>query len=222
MSTLKIQYYGIQPYNIMWELMRAKNKENPWSGDTIIFAEHPSVYTLGALGGREHLRAPTSIDIIPTDRGGSITYHGPGQLMIYPLMDMRPYASSIKKWMDTLEHSIISWLEPYIPHLHTIADRRGIYSNNKKLVSMGLRIANGRSYHGLCVNMDCDLTPFDNINPCGYADLMMTQWSTYSTVPDNWHLALENALCKSFNYTSIIREVQHVRVTPDCKITWPR
>ena len=213
---------GIQNYHDIWHMMQNKNLQKSWDGDTLLLLEHYPVYTLGSQGGLEHLIKPTNIDIVHTDRGGSITYHGPGQLMIYPLIDMRHTAVRLSLWINTLEACLMDFMSPYIPHVHTIEHRRGVYVANKKIASIGLRIANGRSYHGACLNIACDLRPFDNINPCGYPEMSMTQWTEYHTIPENWYDQLEEIFCSHFKYTTVHRELTSVRVTPECQIAWPR
>lgn len=219
---LHIRYLGLQNYHAVWEAMRLKNKEQNWESDEFWLTEHPSVYTLGSQGGLENMRIKNpAIPIIETDRGGNITYHGPGQLVIYPLMQVRLHTNSIKTLMDTLEECLTHWIKPSIPEIYTIGDQRGLYVKEKKIASMGLRIANGRTYHGISVNVDMDLAAFDNINPCGYPDLRMTQWVEHASFPKTWFQALEQAVGHTFGYTSITREYHDARTTHS-EITWPR
>lgn len=220
-NTLLIKYLGVQDYTQLWQAMRMKNKSAPWSGDELWITEHPSTYTLGSQGGEEHLLNPTSIPMIHTDRGGSITYHGPGQIVIYPLLNVRSHTPSVTALIDRLEHILHQWISSSIPSIHSIEGQRGLYIQDEKIASIGLRIANGKTYHGMSVNIDMDLSPFDNINPCGYPDLRMTQWVAHRTFPHLWHTELEKAFCQNFNYTSITREYHDARSTLS-EITWPR
>lgn len=219
---LHIKYLNRQPYETVWKAMRLKNKLPDWNCDELWLVEHDCVFTLGSQGGMEHLLNPNlNIPIIATDRGGSITYHGPGQLVIYPLLHIRSHNLPLKTLIDRLELSIQHWMLTSLPNVYRIHNQRGLYIEQKKIASLGLRIANARTYHGISVNIDMDLTAFDNINPCGYPDLRMTQWTDHAAFPTTWYASLEQAFCKIFGYTTITRDHHNDR-TIHSEITWPR
>jgi lipoyl(octanoyl) transferase len=218
---ITIDYRGIQPYHDVWQAMKNQNINPLWPGDRILMAEHHPVYTLGSSGGREHLLRETDIEIVSSDRGGSITYHGPGMLMIYPMINLRTTTIKLSQWIDTLEACFVDFLSRSIKNVHTIKDKRGVYVNHQKIASIGMRIAHGRTYHGICLNMSCDLSPFDNINPCGYPEMRMTQWIEHCDIPADWYSTFEHIFGSYFRYTSINREVKNVRLTEASKITWP-
>jgi len=145
--------------------------------DEIWCLEHPSVYTLGLAGKTEHILNAGTIPIINTDRGGQITYHGPGQLVVYPMLNLRQLSLSIKQYVHTLEQAVIEMLE----HLNIVGTRQnsapGVYVSDKKIASLGIRMRKGCCYHGLAVNVNMDLSPFKEINPCGIEGLEVTQLS---------------------------------------------
>ena len=217
---LTICYLGLQDYEKVWQAMCIKNSEKVWTGDELWLTEHPSVYTLGSQGGLEHLLSPTTIPVIASDRGGSITYHGPGQLVIYPLFNLRSHTISVRNLINTLEQALAIWVRQYISTIHLISEQRGLFINGNKLISLGLRIANARTYHGMSVNISMDLKPFDNIHPCGYPGLKMTQWLDHCAFPKLWYESLEDAFCNNFNYTHKKRDLQYD--SNSNQITWPR
>lgn len=143
--------------------------------DEIWITEHPPVYTLGLNGKLEHLLQSTDIPVIATDRGGQITYHGPGQLLIYWLADLRRLALGPRQAVSLLERAMIETLRQYGIAALARADAPGVYVDGRKIGSIGLRIKGGCCYHGLSLNNDMDLTPFQAINPCGHAGLQVTQ-----------------------------------------------
>ena len=143
--------------------------------DEIWFLQHLPVYTLGLNGHRQHIINPGDIPVIETDRGGQVTYHGPGQLMVYLLVDIKRKSISVKDYVHRLEQSVIDMLEVYDVVGHRREGAPGVYINNKKISALGIRIRRGCSYHGLSINVDMDLTPYNGIHPCGYSDLEVTQ-----------------------------------------------
>ncbi|MFD2112364.1 lipoyl(octanoyl) transferase LipB [Thiorhodococcus fuscus] len=145
--------------------------------DEIWLLEHPPVFTLGQAGRREHLLDPGDIPVIQVDRGGQVTYHGPGQLVAYLLLDLRRIGFGVKRLVNLLEESVIDLLDTYGIHAARRQDAPGVYVAGAKIASLGLRVRNGCSYHGLALNVAMDLEPFRRINPCGYAGLAMTQVS---------------------------------------------
>lgn len=142
--------------------------------DEIWFTEHPPVFTMGLNAGKEHLLAPGSIPVVQIDRGGQVTFHGPGQLMVYPLLDLGRNAIGIRALVTALEQSVMDLAADFGIDAASRPDAPGVYAAANKLASIGLRIRRGCSFHGMALNVDIDLEPFSRINPCGYADLQMT------------------------------------------------
>ena len=142
--------------------------------DEIWFAEHPPVFTMGLNASEEHLLAPGDIPVVQIDRGGQVTFHGPGQLMIYPLLDLRRVGMGVRKLVTALEQSVVDLMMDFGIAAASRADAPGVYVAGDKLASVGLRIRRGCSFHGMALNVDIDLEPFSRINPCGYAELKMT------------------------------------------------
>jgi lipoyl(octanoyl) transferase len=143
--------------------------------DEIWFLHHPSIYTLGVNANRKHVLIPSDIPIIQADRGGQVTYHGPGQLIAYTLLDLRRAKLGIRDLVSALETAMIATVANYGIKAIRHKDAPGIYVDGAKLGSIGLRIRRGCSYHGLALNVDMDLVPFGQIDPCGYANLPVTQ-----------------------------------------------
>ncbi len=149
----------------------------PATPDEIWVLEHDPVFTLGLAGSREHLLAPGDIPIVHIDRGGQVTYHGPGQLVVYPLLDLRRNSLGPRDLVSALEQATIAALAEWDIAAHPRADAPGVYVGEKKIASIGLRIRRGASYHGIAFNVAMDLEPFTRINPCGFRGLQMTQVS---------------------------------------------
>jgi lipoyl(octanoyl) transferase len=143
--------------------------------DEIWFLEHPPVFTLGMNAKRDHVLAPGDIPVVQIDRGGEVTYHGPGQLVVYPLVDIRRAKLGVRDVVTALEQSVIQLVGEYGVAAEARREAPGIYVGNRKLGSVGLRIRRHSSYHGLAVNVNLDLEPFQRINPCGFQGLEMTQ-----------------------------------------------
>ncbi len=142
--------------------------------DEIWFTEHPPVYTLGVNASREHLLAPGDIPVVQIDRGGQVTFHGPGQLMLYPLINLRRNALGVRELVTALEQSVIRLLSDFGVQAVARADAPGVYVDGRKVASVGLRIRRGCSFHGMAVNVDMDTEPFARINPCGMQNLEVT------------------------------------------------
>lgn len=178
MAEVLIKDLGIsQDYQKIWIEMRDFTINRKFSDqDQIWILEHPPVYTLGQAGKSEHILNSNSIPVVNTDRGGQVTYHGPGQIVIYLLINLDKHNISIKDFVCKLEQGCINFLKDYKITSHRIERAPGIYVNNKKICSIGLRVKKGCSYHGIAFNADMDLSPFKDINPCGYKDLEMTQF----------------------------------------------
>lgn len=167
-------------YATVWESMRAyTDQRDNLSPDALWLVEHPPVYTQGQAGKPEHLLNPNDIPVIQTDRGGQITYHGPGQLVVYFLLDIKRLDISVRTLVYRLEQAIIDMLSSF----GIAATRRehapGVYCAEAKIASLGLRVRKGFTYHGLALNINMDLTPFTHINPCGYQGLVMTQMADF-------------------------------------------
>jgi len=142
--------------------------------DEIWYCEHPPVFTLGLNAAKEHLLAPGDIPVVQIDRGGQVTYHGPGMLMVYPLIDIRRANIGVRKLVTALEQSVVDLAATYDVSAAARPDAPGVYVDGNKLASVGLRIRRGASFHGMALNVDGDLEPFSRINPCGYKELEMT------------------------------------------------
>ncbi|MGI9213233.1 MAG: lipoyl(octanoyl) transferase LipB [Methylococcaceae bacterium] len=165
-------YLGIRDYEKTLHAMRHYTEtRQPDAPDELWLLQHPTVYTLGLNGNPEHLLKPSSIPLIKTDRGGQITCHGPGQLVAYPLLDLKRNGLGVRQLVSGLERSVIGLLKQYGIAGETRRDAPGVYVEGRKLASLGLRVRRGCSYHGLSLNVNNDLTPFAATNPCGYAGL---------------------------------------------------
>jgi lipoyl(octanoyl) transferase len=147
------------------------------TADEIWFLEHPPVFTQGMNGSAEHVLAPGDIPVVGIDRGGQVTYHGPGQLVVYPLLDIARLGLGVRALVTAIEGAVVATLAQWGIRAYGKRDAPGVYVDGRKLASVGLRIRRGRSYHGLALNVAMDLEPFRRINPCGYAGLEMTQVS---------------------------------------------
>jgi lipoyl(octanoyl) transferase len=156
----------------MLQFTQSRTADTP---DELWIVEHPPVYTLGLSGKREHLLNIGDIPVIHSDRGGQVTYHAPGQLIVYTLLDIKRLSINIRELVSLLEHTMLGTLAHYGIEANARADAPGVYVQGKKIGSMGLRIKNHCSYHGFSLNNNMDLRPFSHINPCGYSGLQMTQ-----------------------------------------------
>ena len=173
-----IRHLGLVPYEPTWRAMQKFTDERGSSTpDEIWYVEHPPVFTLGLNASREHLLSPGDIPVVQIDRGGQVTYHGPGQLVVYPLIDTRRARVSVRDLLNALERSVIEYAARFGINAQCRTGAPGVYVDGRKLASVGLRIRRGGSYHGLALNVGMDLEPFARINPCGYAGLQMTQLS---------------------------------------------
>jgi len=171
-----VRELGLIDYRTAWQAMRHfTNTRGPDSGDEIWLLQHPPVFTQGQAGKAEHVLFPGDIPVVQVDRGGQVTYHGPGQLVGYLLLDVRRLGIGVRELVSRIEQSLIALLAGYGVEAVAKPDAPGVYVDGAKIASLGLRIRNGRSFHGLALNVDMDLEPFRRINPCGYAGLPMTQ-----------------------------------------------
>ena len=173
---MKTVHLGRCDYAPVFEEMKRFNDERTAdTEDELWVVEHNPVFTQGLAGKPEHLLIRDDIPVVQIDRGGQITYHGPGQLVVYTMIDFKRRKTSIRNIVSALENSIIDTLSDYGITANADPQRPGVYVQGKKIASLGLRIKNGSVYHGLALNIDMDLSPFTHINPCGYAGLEMTQ-----------------------------------------------
>jgi lipoyl(octanoyl) transferase len=174
-QSITIRYLGRQDYVPLWHAMqRFTDARTETTTDEIWFTEHPPVFTMGLNASDEHLLAPGDIPVVQIDRGGQVTFHGPGQLMIYPLLDLRRSAMGVRTLVTALEQSVVDLAADFGIQAASRADAPGVYVAGDKLASVGLRIRRGCSFHGMALNVAIDLEPFSRINPCGYAELEMT------------------------------------------------
>ena len=175
---IKIKEKGLQDYNSTWqEMVSFTENRNNHTEDELWTLEHRSVFTQGLSGKSEHLLKETEIEVIKSDRGGQITYHGPGQLIVYCLIDIKRLGIGVKQMVSIIEKSIIDLLSDYSISSHKISGAPGVYVDGSKIAALGLKVKRGKTYHGLSLNVNMNLSPYSLINPCGYKDLKITQMS---------------------------------------------
>lgn len=175
-ATLIVRSYGSRPYTQVWEQMKTFTDErSAETEDELWLVEHPPVFTLGQAGKREHILNPGDIAIVQSDRGGQVTYHGPGQLVGYLLIDLRRRRLGVRDLVSGIENALIDFLASQGIIAQARKEAPGVYVGAAKIAALGLRIRKGRSYHGFSLNVDMDLEPFTRINPCGYEGLEVTQ-----------------------------------------------
>jgi lipoyl(octanoyl) transferase len=178
MAAPVLRWLGRAAYEPTWRAMqRLVDERGPGSADEFWFLEHPPVFTLGMNARPEHLLAPGDIPVVQVDRGGQVTYHGPGQLVVYPLIDLDRAGLGVRALVEGIERALVATVAQWGIEALGRRDAPGVYVGARKLASVGLRIRRGCSYHGLALNVAMDLEPFRRINPCGYAGLEMTQVS---------------------------------------------
>jgi lipoyl(octanoyl) transferase len=178
-----VRTLGLEPLPAVWAAMQAFTAERTAATrDEIWFVEHPPVYTLGMRGDRAHLLAPGDIPVVQIDRGGQVTYHGPGQLVVYVLLNLERRGLTPRKLVQALEGAVIDTLARFGVTGNARRDAPGVYVAGAKIAAVGLRVKRHCSYHGLAVNVAMDLTPFSGINPCGYADLPVTDLRTLAGI----------------------------------------
>jgi lipoyl(octanoyl) transferase len=194
---MRIRRFGRADYVRTWHAMREFTlQRTPDTEDEIWLVEHPPVFTLGQAGRREHLLAPGPIPVIASDRGGQVTYHGPGQVVAYPLIDLRRLGIFVKELVYRIEQATIQTIEfygadarrvrgapgVYVPHAGSTAG--GEFTGLAKIAALGIKVTGGRSYHGVALNVAMDLAPFSMINPCGYAGLAAVDLATLDIAAD--------------------------------------
>lgn len=174
---------GLHNYEPLWRAMqRFTESRSSLTPDEIWFTEHPPVFTLGLNASREHLLTPGNIPVIQVDRGGQVTYHGPGQLMIYPLIDLKRAGLGVRDLVTALEQTVVDLVADFGIEAASRKDAPGVYVEERKIASVGLRVRRGSSYHGMALNIDVDLEPFSRINPCGFHDLEVTDLAALGIV----------------------------------------
>lgn len=183
-----LRWLGQVEYEPTWRAMQSlTDTRSSADADQVWFLEHPPVFTLGMNGKHEHVLAAGDIPLVQIDRGGQVTYHGPGQLVVYPLIDVRRLGIGVRELVVALENAVIALCAERNISAAGRRDAPGVYVNERKLASIGLRIRRGCSYHGLALNVSMDLAPFRRINPCGYAGLEVTDLEAQGvklSVPD--------------------------------------
>jgi lipoyl(octanoyl) transferase len=196
-----VRHLGEVDYIETWQKMRDLTAtRNKATADELWFLQHPPIYTLGKNAKPEHILNPGQIPVVKADRGGQVTYHGPGQVVVYTLLDLTRLNTGVRKLVTLIEQSIIELLASYGVASNARQDAPGVYVNNAKIAALGLRVRKGCSFHGLALNVDMDLEPFTRINPCGYEGLEVTQLTdlvqdiAIETVVDD----LQQRLVKSF------------------------
>lgn len=220
-STVITRFLGVQDYQTCWQAMRQfTDQRNEKTCDEIWLLEHNPVFTQGQNGNPEHLLNPGSIPVIKVDRGGQVTYHGPGQLVVYALVDLRRKKINVREIVTILEKSVIDLLAHYKIIASSKPKAPGVYIENKKICSVGLRIRKGCSYHGLAFNVSMDLEPFSRINPCGFKQLEMTQLADFIKPIEikTVEMQLMDYLIKNLGYNDSLLETGP---NNSCKIKHP-
>lgn len=204
MSQLIIRRLGVRAYPETWQMMRDFTQQRgAETADELWLLEHTPVFTQGQAGKPEHILNPQQIPVIQTDRGGQVTYHGPGQLVAYPLLDISRKNLTVRGLVTALEQCVIELLADFNIPSSSRCDAPGVYVNNSKICSIGLRVKRGCSFHGIALNVAMDLAPFSYINPCGFQGLTMTQMSAFTPdiTCDIIHAPLVAAFLRHFRYT---------------------
>jgi lipoyl(octanoyl) transferase len=192
-ENLTFKSLGLRDYDDTWQSMKSHIREEDFKNE-IWFIEHPPVFTLGTAADQKHILNPKDIPVVQSDRGGEVTYHGPGQLVIYFMIDVKKSKLGPKTLVKSLQEFTKSLLKECSIESQFIDGAPGVYVNEKKIASIGLRISKGKTYHGISINVDMDLTPFSYINPCGYEGLQVTQIKELNdkvTIKDVERLAIE-------------------------------
>ncbi len=183
-TELHVRRLGLVDYEPVWRAMQAfTDQRDETTADELWVVEHPPVFTQGQAGRAEHILAPGDIPVIQVDRGGQVTYHGPGQIVIYPLIDIKRLGMGVRELVSGIEQAILAVLCGYGVEAGLVKGAPGVYIDGVKIASLGLRIRKGRSFHGLAFNIDMDLEPFQRINPCGFEGLEVTQLSAFVDKP---------------------------------------
>jgi lipoyl(octanoyl) transferase len=203
---LIIRSLGLRDYQPVWEAMQAFTAARTETTlDELWLLEHPPVFTQGYNSKPEHLKFPGDIPVIQTDRGGQVTYHAPGQIIAYVLLDLQRRAWGVRQLVSALEQAVVSLLANYAISGETRREAPGVYVEGAKIAAVGLRIRHGRCYHGLSLNVAMDLEPFQRINPCGYPETKVTRLSDLVNIADKGAVmsALSEQLVQSLRYNKV-------------------
>jgi len=204
-----LRQLGLQPYEpVSLAMHHFTEHRNADSLDEIWLVQHPRVFTQGQAGKAEHVLMPGDIPVIQSDRGGQVTYHGPGQQVMYVMVDLKRKKLGVRQLVTAIEQTVVDTLAHFSIDAYPRADAPGVYVDGKKICSLGLRIRKGCSLHGLALNIDMDLEPFHRINPCGYAGLEMTQASL--EMPGLTVDQVMPVLVKSFNHRLDYQQVEYL------------
>jgi lipoyl(octanoyl) transferase len=177
-AALSVRRLGLRDYEPVWRAMqRFTDERTEDTPDELWLVQHPPVFTLGQAGRPEHVLAPEDIPVLKVDRGGQVTYHGPGQIVAYPLLDLRRLGLGVRELVSRIEQAVVTVLRAHGVHGEPRAEAPGVYVQGAKIAALGLRVRKGRCFHGLAFNVDMDLRPFGRINPCGFQGLQITQLS---------------------------------------------
>jgi lipoyl(octanoyl) transferase len=207
---LLVRQLGLSDYESVWHAMQDFTDQRDESTvDELWLVQHPPVFTQGQAGKAEHVLAPGDIPVVQVDRGGQVTYHGPGQIVAYPLVDIRRSGVGVRDFVNCIEESIIQVLHHYGVNGVRREGAPGVYVNGEKIASVGLRVRQGRTFHGLSFNIDMDLEPFRRINPCGYEGLVVTQLKAFSPlVFSEVENRLVDSITAQLGYSEVIRPVE--------------
>lgn len=204
---LLVRQLGLAEYEPVWHAMQDfTNQRDESTADELWLVQHPPVFTQGQAGKAEHVLAPGDIPVVQVDRGGQVTYHGPGQIVAYPLVDIRRSGVGVREFVNCIEQSII-----HVLHFYGVSGKRrkgapGVYVNGEKIAAIGLRVRQGRTFHGLSFNIDMDMEPFRRINPCGYEGLVVTQLKALSPVVfSEAESRLVDSIASQLGYSEVIR-----------------
>jgi lipoyl(octanoyl) transferase len=194
----EIKFFGLVEYEPIWrEMQQFTSQRDTTTPDEIWLLQHPPTFTQGQAGKPEHLLNAHAIPVIKIDRGGQITYHGPGQIVAYLLLDLRRWKINVRELVRLMEQAVIDLLAEYNIVAQGREDAPGVYINNEKIAALGLKIRNGCCYHGLSLNVDMDMAPFTYINPCGYEGLRVTQlkdFGIHDPIPKIEHQLARNLI----------------------------
>ena len=209
-----VKHLGMIDYQNAWQEMRqVTNARNAATRDEIWLLQHPPVYTQGLAGKPEHLLHAGNIPVIRTDRGGQITYHGPGQIIAYLLLDMRRWKLNVRGLVRLMEQAVINLLAFFDISAQGRAEAPGVYVGDEKIASLGLKIRSGYCYHGLAFNVNMDLAPFSSINPCGFSGLRITQAKNLGIEVSQTRL--ETLLAQNLIY--LLQQQEPEKITRSCK-----
>jgi lipoyl(octanoyl) transferase len=210
-DTLVLRRLGQVPYASTWQQMQDfTNSRDDQSADEIWLLEHAPVFTQGQAGKAEHVLNAGDIPVVQADRGGQVTYHGPGQLVVYLLLNLRRKSLGVRDLVDLMEQSVVELLGEHGIEAYPRPDAPGVYVGDAKICSLGLRVRRGCSFHGLALNLDMDMEPFLRINPCGYAGMAMTQLASLVPGLDAAEAVrrMGDILIKKIGYTTVSRRTR--------------